>query len=49
MQKKKYYSQGLKEVSKRLELLALDKIDEDVTLLKEAFDITYDKNIFSLY
>ena len=43
------YKQNLDHAIKEIEKLPLHKLDSDTQLLKKAFDILYEKDIFSLY
>ena len=46
---KNKYLKKIEKTIKELENLPLKKIDDDTSLLKEAFDIAYDNQIFALY
>ena len=45
----KEYTSNLNNAINSIENLPLDKIDENIFLLKEAFDIAYENELFSLY
>ena len=44
-----HYTQNLKNALKEIEKLPLHRLDSESTLLKQGFDILYEKGVFTLY